>query len=92
MVAHAAGIVSFVATRLTNGLLEGINSKIQWIARATRGYRHTKNFKRMILFVFATIQPRLYLFPTQSNENTKVYTPRKTKKIQKSSISGTFDF
>lgn len=59
---HAEGIVSFVETRLTNGLLEGINSKIQYIKRAARGYRHTKNFKRMILFVFGVIKPQCYSF------------------------------
>lgn len=64
--AHAEGIISFVATRLTNGVLEGINSKIQIIKRAARGYRYTTNFKRMILFAFGVIQPRLYTFPTKS--------------------------
>lgn len=63
--AHADGIVSFIDTRLTNALLEGINSKIQFIKRAARGYRYTKNFKRMILFVFGTLKPALYTFPTK---------------------------
>ena len=63
--AHADGIVSFVATRLTNALLEGINSKIQFIKRAARGYRVTKNFKRMILFVFGVLKPTIYAFPTK---------------------------
>jgi transposase len=63
--AHADGIVSFVATRLTNALLEGINSKIQFIKRAARGYRFTKNFKRMILFVFGVLKPNIYAFPTK---------------------------
>jgi len=62
---HADGIVSFIATRLTNALMEGINSKIQFIKRAARGYRYTKNFKRMILFVFGTLKPAIYLFPTK---------------------------
>lgn len=49
---HFTGIINFVESRVTNGLLEGINSKIQFIKRAARGYRNTENFKRMILFAF----------------------------------------
>lgn len=54
---HFEGIVNYAHSRLNNGLLEGINSKIQTIKRLARGFRYRENFKRMILFVFGTIQP-----------------------------------
>jgi transposase len=49
---HFQGIINYVESKVTNGLLEGMNSKIQFIKRAARGYRYTDNFKRMILFAF----------------------------------------
>jgi len=52
---HFRGIINFVESKLTNGLLEGMNSKIQFIKRAARGYRYTENFKRMILFAFGAL-------------------------------------
>lgn len=52
---HFTGIVNFVESKVTNGLLEGMNSKIQFIKRAARGYRNTENFKRMILFAFGQL-------------------------------------
>lgn len=52
---HFHGIINFVESKLTNGLLEGMNSKIQFIKRAARGYRYTENFKRMILFAFGAL-------------------------------------
>jgi transposase len=52
---HFRGIINFVESKVTNGLLEGMNSKIQFIKRAARGYRYTENFKRMILFAFGAL-------------------------------------
>lgn len=52
---HFHGIINFVESKLTNGLLEGMNSKIQFIKKAARGYRYTENFKRMILFAFGAL-------------------------------------
>lgn len=52
---HFQGIINFVESKVTNGLLEGMNSKIQFIKRAARGYRYTDNFKRMILFAFGAL-------------------------------------
>lgn len=49
---HLNGIIQFTDSKLTNGLLEGINSKVQFIKRAARGYSNKENFKRMILFSF----------------------------------------
>ncbi len=49
--AHWSGIVHFVESRITNGILEGINSKIQLAKRRARGYRNINNFINMIYFL-----------------------------------------
>jgi transposase len=49
---HFDGIVNYFDTHLTNGLLEGINSKIQTLKRIARGFRYKENFKKMIRFAF----------------------------------------
>ena len=56
---HFDGIVEHIRSNLTNGVLEGINSKIQTIKRVARGFRYKENFKKMILFVFGTLKPQL---------------------------------
>ena len=48
---HWAGIVSFCETGITNGILEGINNKVQLAKRRARGYRTTENFINMIYFL-----------------------------------------
>jgi transposase len=47
---HWFGIVNYFESRLTNGILEGINSKIQLAKRRARGFRKTTNFINMIFF------------------------------------------
>lgn len=50
--AHWSGIVSYFENRgVTNGVLEGINSKIQLAKRRARGYRDVDNFIRMIYYM-----------------------------------------
>lgn len=49
--AHWSGIIHFIETRITNGILEGINSKVQLAKRRARGYRNIKNFISMIYFL-----------------------------------------
>ncbi len=49
--AHWTGIVRFIESRLTNGLLEGINHKIQLAKRRARGYRNIQNFINMAYFL-----------------------------------------
>lgn len=49
--AHLTGIVRFVQTKITNGVLEGINSKIQLAKRRARGFRNAANFMNMIYFL-----------------------------------------
>ncbi len=48
---HWTGIVNFCETEINNGILEGINNKIQLAKRRARGYRCTKNFINMIYFL-----------------------------------------
>ncbi len=48
---HWQGIVNFTKSKINNGILEGINSKIQLAKKRARGYRNIKNFINMIYFV-----------------------------------------
>ena len=48
---HWSGSIHFVESRITNGILEGINSKVQLAKRRARGYRNTGNFINMIYFL-----------------------------------------
>jgi transposase len=49
--AHWSGIIHFVESHITNGILEGINSKVQLAKRRARGYRNINNFINMIHFL-----------------------------------------
>lgn len=47
--AHWSGIINYAKSKINNGILEGINSKIQLAKRRARGYRNKDNFINMIL-------------------------------------------
>jgi len=49
--AHWSGIVHFIESKITNGILEGINNKVQLAKRRARGFRNTGNFINMIYFL-----------------------------------------
>jgi len=49
--AHWTGIARFIESRVTNGLLEGINHKIQLAKRRARGFRNVENFINMAYFL-----------------------------------------
>jgi transposase len=49
--AHWWGIVAYFDKHVTNGILEGINSKIQLAERRARGYRNPQNFINMVYFL-----------------------------------------
>lgn len=49
--AHLSGIVNFCQNRISNGVLEGINNKVQLAKRRARGYARTENFINMIYFL-----------------------------------------
>jgi transposase len=48
---HWAGIIRWHHSRISNGLLEGLNSLIQATKRRARGYRTTRNYKSMVYLV-----------------------------------------
>ncbi len=48
---HWWGIIEFASSNITNGILEGINSKIQLAKRRARGYRNINNYINMIYFL-----------------------------------------
>ena len=48
---HWTGIINYINSKISNGILEGINSKIQLAKRRARGYRNIKNFINMIYFI-----------------------------------------
>ena len=53
---HEAGLMSYFAHRVTNAGAEGLNSRIQAIRVAARGYRNRKNFKTAIWFHLGGLQ------------------------------------
>lgn len=53
---HWSGIVNFIKSRISNGVLEGINSKIQLAKKRARGYRNINNFINMIYFIAGKLQ------------------------------------
>ncbi len=55
--AHWTGIVTYTKTQMANGVLEGINSKIQLAKRRARGFRNIENFIKMIYFIAGKLPP-----------------------------------
>ena len=55
---HWSGIVNYIEHRLSNGILEGINSKIQLAKRRARGYANKKNFINMIYLIAGKLKFR----------------------------------
>ncbi len=49
--AHWSGIINYIESRINNGILEGLNSKIQLAKKRARGYRNINNFINMIYFI-----------------------------------------
>jgi len=49
--AHWSGIINYIESRINNGILEGLNSKIQLAKKRARGYRNTTNFINMVYFI-----------------------------------------
>jgi len=55
------GVINYFYTRLTSGLVEGINSRIQEIKRRARGFRNTDNYIAMVYLVAGGLDiPALY--------------------------------
>jgi transposase len=55
--AHWDGVLRWHRTRVSNGLLEGLNSLIQAAKRRARGYRSARNYKTMIYLVAGKLSP-----------------------------------
>ena len=53
---HWDGIVKYTTTKITNGVLEGINSIIQAVKRRARGYGTTKHFISMVYLVCSYLE------------------------------------
>ena len=49
--AAAGGITNYTKCHLSNGILEGINSKVLVAKARARGYRNTQNFINMFYFI-----------------------------------------
>ena len=47
---HLPNILTYLKHRITNAVAEGINSKIQQIKSAARGFRNFYNYRTAILF------------------------------------------
>ncbi len=60
---HWSGIVNYLKNRISNGILEGTNSKIQLAKRRARGYRNNSNFINMIYFLCGKLK---YSYPLYS--------------------------
>jgi transposase len=54
--AHWSGIVNYAESKISNGILEGINSKVQLARKRARGFRNMKNFINMILFLCGKLE------------------------------------
>lgn len=62
--AHWSGIINYIESRINNGILEGLNSKIQLAKRRARGYRNTNNFINMIYFICGKLKFDYPLYST----------------------------
>jgi len=62
--AHWQGIINYIESRISNGVLEGINSKIQLAKKRARGYRNIDNFINMIYFICGKLKFDYPLYST----------------------------
>jgi transposase len=57
--AHWDGVVAFLETRVTNGLIEAINGLLQLAKRMARGFRSFRHFQIMAYLKAAKLKPEL---------------------------------
>lgn len=62
--AHWSGIINYIESKVNNGILEGLNSKIQLAKKRARGYRNTNNFINMIYFTCGKLKFNYPLYLT----------------------------
>ena len=60
---HWSGVINYIHHRISNGVIEGINSKIQLAKKRARGYRNVENFINMIYFISGKLD---FDYPQQS--------------------------
>jgi transposase len=60
---HWSGIVNFFKSKLNNGILEGINSKIQLAKKRARGFRNIDNFITVIYLIAGRFKLVYPLYP-----------------------------
>ena len=60
---HWSGLMNYVQRKISNGVLEGINSKIQLAKRRARGYRNIDNFINMIYFLSQVLNLVYFVLP-----------------------------
>lgn len=53
---HWSGILRWFTSRISNGVLEGINSLVQAARARARGYRSTRNFVTMVYLIAGKLQ------------------------------------
>jgi len=53
---HASGILNYFPSRLTSGLMEGINSLVQAAKSKARGYRNSNNLKTIIYLLLGDLR------------------------------------
>jgi transposase len=65
---HSKGILNWFQTKITNGLIEGMNSLIQAAIAKARGYRNPKNLITIAYLIAGKLDfntaPRLARLPT----------------------------
>lgn len=61
---HWKGIINYLSKPISNGILEGTNSKIQLAKRRARGYRNNTNFINMIYFLCGKLKFKYPLYLT----------------------------
>jgi len=64
IMSHWDGICAYFDKKISNGVLEGINNKIQLAKRRARGYRNIQNFINMIYFLTAKLKFEYPLYPS----------------------------
>jgi transposase len=53
---HWSGIINWYDDKISNGILEGINSKVQLAKKRARGYQNVENFISMIYFIAGDLE------------------------------------
>lgn len=66
VMSHRYGIINFFKTKINNGILEGINSKIQLAKARARGYANIDNFINMVYFLCGKLEYNYPRYPLGS--------------------------